>query len=377
MAKVRARELGIQFDGEPGPLNAITDVGGVEVGHFTLVDDRPHPHGISTARTGVTIIHPLGARGQGGIAAGRAVVNGTGEWTGMHLVDEIGQFFGPIALTGTASLGVVHQALADWGRTADWLVEDERYMRLLPVVAETLDFQLNDIFGDPITADDVRAALEGARSGPVREGNVGGGTGMVAYEFKGGIGTASRVVAGMHRPFTVGVLLQANHARRADLRIAGVQVGRALPDLMPHTGGDLDAPSRSADTTKSSLVVVIATDAPLTAHQLRRIARRAALGIGRNGSTANNLSGEFALAFSTTNVASHDAKPASVDCISDLDSDTMNSLFAATVQCVEEALVNQLLASETMRGTNGAIVHGLPHDRLIAILAKHAGSAGA
>lgn len=373
---MRARQAGIGFDGEPGLLNAITDVGGVEVGHFTLVADRPRPGGISAARTGVTIIHPLGRRGQGGIAAGRAVLNGTGEWTGMHLVDEIGQFFGPIALTGTANLGVVHRALADWGRTADWVSEDERYMRLLPVVAETLDFQLNDIFGEPIAADDVRTALEGARAGPVAEGDVGGGTGMVAYEFKGGIGTASRVVAGAHRRFTVGVLLQANHARRGDLRIAGVPVGRALSDLMPQMGGDLDAPPRAADATKSSLIVVIATDAPLAAHQLRRIARRAALGIGRNGSTANNLSGEFALAFSTTNVASPDGQAAPVDGISDLDSDTMNGLFAATVQCVEEALVNQLLASETMRGTNGAVVHGLPRERLIAALARHLGTAG-
>lgn len=373
---MRARELEIPFDGAPGPLNAITDVDGVEVGHFTLIADRPRADGISAARTGVTIIHPLGRRGQGGIAAGRAVLNGTGEWTGMHLVDEIGRFFGPIALTGTANLGIVHCALADWGRSATWLGEDERYMRLLPVVAETLDFQLNDIFGAPITAADVRTALEGARSGPVAEGNVGGGTGMVAYEFKGGIGTASRVVASTHRPFTVGVLLQANHARRADLRIAGVQIGPALSDLMPRTVGDLDVPPRSADATKSSLVVVIATDAPLAAHQLRRMARRAALGIGRNGSTANNLSGEFALAFSTTNVASHAAKSAPAGCISDLDSDTMNGLFAATVQCVEEALVNQLLASETMCGTNGAVVHALPHDRLIAILARRSGGAG-
>ena len=373
---MRARQAGIRYDGEPGALNAITDVRGVEVGHFTLIADRPGPDGISAARTGVTIVHPLGRRGQGGIAAGRAVLNGTGEWTGMHLVDEIGQFFGPIALTGTANLGVVHQALAQWGRTAEWLAEGERYMRLLPVVAETLDFQLNDIFGVPITADNVRTALDGARAGPVAEGNVGGGTGMVAYDFKGGIGTASRVITGTPRPFTVGVLLQANHGRRADLRIAGFPVGQALSDLMPLTAGDLDAPSRSADATKSSLVVVIATDAPLAPHQLRRIARRAALGIGRNGSTANNLSGEFALAFSTTNVASPDGQAAPVDGISDLDSDTMNGLFAATVQCVEEALVNQLLASETMRA-NGAVVHGLPHDRLIAILAQSAGNAGA
>ncbi|MFM2099253.1 MAG: beta-peptidyl aminopeptidase [Pseudomonadota bacterium] len=365
MATVRARHLGIRFDGEPGHHNAITDVGGIEVGHVTVVEDRMIEGTVSALRTGVTVIHPQGRKGVGGVAAGRAVLNGTGEWSGMHLVDEIGQFFGPIALTGTANFGVVHAAVADWGRSNSGLPEDERFMRLLPVVAETLDFQLNDIFGEPISRSDVIHALEESRMGPVDEGNVGGGTGMVAYEFKGGIGTASRIVTASIGAFTVGVLLQANHARRGDLRINGVPVGRIITDLMPRTAGDLDAPSM--DSRKSSLIIVIATDAPLAPHQLCRMARRAALGIGRNGSTGNNLSGEMALAFSTANVSTHDGA-ASRPTISDLDSDTMNALFAGAVQCVEEALVNQLVACKTMHGTNGATVFALPHDRLLEAL---------
>lgn len=363
----RARDLGIPFFGTPGPCNAITDVAGVEVGHQTIISDR-NTSSTHRVRTGVTVIHPRGRNGFGGVAAGRSALNGTGEWTGMHVVDEIGRLYGPIALTGTSSLGIVHRTLAEWSSALNFLPEDERYMRLLAVVGETLDSQLNDVFGPAIPASDVIAAIEGARGGDVAEGNVGGGTGMAAYEFKGGIGTASRVVTANGHSHRVGVLLQTNHGRRSDLVIAGVPVGREITDLLPHSAhGDEAAPfdGRRDERTKSSLLITIATDAALMPHQLQRMARRAAMGIARCGSTANNLSGEMTIAFSTAQL---DAPAAFV---SDLDSDSMNGLFAATVECVEEALVNQLVASTDMTGHNDVTLHAIPHDKLLAILAKH------
>jgi L-aminopeptidase/D-esterase-like protein len=366
---MRARDLGVPFDGQPGTFNAITDVAGVEVGHCTLIrGSGAVVRGQGPVRTGVTVIHPRGRTAEGGAFAGRATINGTGEWTGMHLVDEIGRFFGPIALTGTGNLGLVHQALVEWGFMHGAPSADERYMRLLAVVAETLDAQLNDVFGHPMRMDDVFEALDGAAGGAVAEGNVGGGTGMAAYEFKGGIGTASRIVQADGRHFAVGALLQANHGRREDLRVAGVPVGPEIRDLMPERLSAEGIPTplpRRSDATKSSVVIVLATDAPLLPHQLQRLARRAALGIGRNGSTANNLSGEIVLAFSTTEIH------AKGECIDDMNSDVMNVLFAAATQSVEEALVNQLVASVTMEGADRVVLHALPHERLVAILRRH------
>jgi L-aminopeptidase/D-esterase-like protein len=200
----RARDLGVPFDGSTGSHNAITDVAGVEVGHFTAITDSyARADGTGITRTGVTVIHPKGRFATGGVAAGRATLNGTGEWTGMHLIDEIGRFYGPIALTGTGNLGAVHRALIEWSSSLDFLDKDERYMRLLAVVGETLDAQLNDAFSVPFTSADISKALDGATRGPVAEGNVGGGTGMVAYEFKGGIGTASRVISCSRGGFTI------------------------------------------------------------------------------------------------------------------------------------------------------------------------------
>jgi L-aminopeptidase/D-esterase-like protein len=374
--KLRARQLGVPFEGKPGPLNAITDVAGVTVGHVTLINGQGPPIvGKGPVRTGVTIIHPLGRNSANAVTAGRAVINGTGEWTGMHFVDELGQFFGPIALTGTGSVGVVHKALVDWAARLGTLSTEELFMRLLPVVGETLDSQLHDVFGHALMPEHVFAALDEAKAGAVAEGNVGGGTGMVAYEFKGGIGTASRVVEFNGQSYTVGVLLQANHARRAELRIAGVPVGVEIADLRPGPKPSLDSPTRetpsSLEHRKNSLLVVIATDAPLQAHQLSRLARRAALGIGRSGSTAGNLSGEFVLAFSTTNTHPVGGHTQIFEAIHDNDSAAMGPLFTAAVRAVEEALVNQLVASETLDGIDDTIVHALPHDRLIAALRKY------
>ena len=362
---IRARGLGIPFGGAVGAGNAITDVPGVEVGHFTAIsDDHARADSTGRTRTGVTVIHPRGRAAQGGVMAGRATLNGTGEWTGAHLIDEIGRFHGPIALTGTGNLGAVHRALTEWSAGRD-LGEDERYMRLLAVVGETLDAQLNDVFAVGLTTADVFAALDGAAGGPVAEGNVGGGTGMAAYEFKGGIGTSSRVVSTPRGGFTVGALVQANHARRGDLVIAGVAVGAEIDVPLPHFADGGAADARRSEATKSSLLMVLATDAPLMPHQLRRLARRAALGVGRGGSTANNLSGELALAFSTV------APAADTVYVDDMDSDTMNALFAAVVQAVEEALVNQLVASTDMTGNGGMTIRALPHDALVAALRRH------
>jgi L-aminopeptidase/D-esterase-like protein len=275
----RARDLGVPFQGIPGRYNAITDVTGVEVGQTTLIRGSGSlVRGQGPVRTGVTIIHPLGKDAHNGVAAGRAVINGTGEWTGMAMVDEIGQLYGPIALTGTGNLSVVHQALIDWALRRGSFSSDELMMRLIPAVGETLDLPLNDVFGHPMTAADVFAALDGASPGPVTEGNVGGGTGMVAYRFKGGIGTASRVLSVNGTRYVVGVLLQANNGQRKDLRIAGIPIGEEIPDLLPEEPPCATASCQAQQSTpfeKRSLLMVIATDIPLDARQLARVARRA------------------------------------------------------------------------------------------------------
>lgn len=371
--KPRARDLGVPFDGVTGPANAITDVSGVEVGHVTVIRDAVVPKGHST-RTGVTIIHPLGKQGLDGVAAGFATINGTGEWTGTHLVEEVGGFFGPIAMTGTGNVGTVHQFILKW--SALRLPAEVLQTRVLPMVAETLDSHLNDVFALPLTQEDVFSALDNAKTGPVTEGNVGGGTGMVAYTFKGGIGTSSRIIETPEGRFTVGVLVQANHGRRQDLRIAGIPVGREMTGNWPQVQGAIAAgpdKGKPAPVDKNSLLIVIATDAPLMPHQLERMARRAALGVGRNGSTASSFSGEFALAFSTTSRLPlvQDKIFPLTPAISDMDNTVFDALFAATVQATEEALVNQLIASDTMTGANGATVYAMPVDQLLRILRAH------
>jgi L-aminopeptidase/D-esterase-like protein len=362
-AAERARDLGVPFHGTPGTYNAITDVAGVEVGQTTLISGNGKlVTGQGPVRTGVTVILPTGKSGNDAVAAGRAVINGTGEWTGMLIIDETGYFFGPIALTGTGNIGITHQALVDWAARPGAVQQDELFTRLLPPVGETLDMPLNDVFGHPLTEQHVLAALNGAAGGAVAEGAVGGGTGMIAYEFKGGIGTSSRVVTVDGKRFTVGVLLQANHGTRHDLRIAGVPVGQEISDLMP---------TWKTPAAKSSCLVVIATDAPLLPHQLQRLARRAALGFGRNGSFGEDFSGELVLAFSTTNRFAYTQGWKQMNIVNDANEDVLDALFEAAVDSTEEALVNQLVAAKTMIGADGVTVYGLPHDRLIALLKKY------
>jgi L-aminopeptidase/D-esterase-like protein len=362
-ATVRARDLGVPFHGTPGSFNAITDVPGVEVGQTTLISGNGKlVVGKGPVRTGVTVILPTGNVGNDAVAAGRAVINGTGEWTGMLFIDETGYFFGPIALTGTGNIGVTHQALVDWAIRPGVVQPDEWFTRLLPLVGETLDLPLNDVFGHALTREHVFAALNSAAGGAVAEGAVGGGTGMISYEFKGGIGTSSRVVTVDGKRFTVGVLLQANHGRRRDLRIAGVPVGQEIPELMP---------SWKTPAAKSSCLVTIATDAPLLPHQLQRLARRAALGFGRNGSFGEDFSGELALAFSTTNRFAFTQGWKQMNIVNDANEDVLDALFEAAVDATEEALVNQLVAAKTMTGADGVTVYALPHDRLIGLLKKY------
>lgn len=359
---VRARDLGVPFDGTPGANNAITDVDGVLVGHTTLIAGNGAVEvGTGPIRTGVTAVLPLGMDVGRSVAAGRAVINGTGEMTGSWVIDELGTFAGPVMLTGTTSLGVVHHATSRWIR--DTFPPEQSVAGLIPVVAETLDSNLNDIWGYHVKDEHVFDALNGASNGPVAEGNVGGGTGMVAYRFKGGIGTSSRVITVGEQTFTVGVLLQANHGGRNNLRIAGVPVGNEIPDLMP-SREPLSEP-------KSSLVIIIGTDAPLTPTMLERVARRASLGVGRNGSIGSYMSGEIVLAFSTTNTTTIGAPRQTPDTVSAWDGATLNPLFQATVQAVEEALVNCLVAARTMTGANNTTIHALPHDRLRTILDKY------
>lgn len=370
VARDRARDLGVPFEGVPGLCNAITDVPGIEVGQTTLIrGDGKLQTGRGPVRTGVTIIHPLGKSGLDAVAAGFSVINGTGEFTGTRMIEETGLLIGPIALTGTGNIPVVSQTMIDWATRPGYLPPDQVYWHLLPVVGETLDIPLNDVFGHVMTPADVIAALDSAKGGAVREGNVGGGTGMIAYGFKGGIGSASRVVRIGGKSFTVGVILQANNGRRSDLRIAGVPVGENIADLAPET--KVTPAATSERPAKNSLLIVIATDAPLQPHQLDRLARRAALGVGRNGGTAGDISGEFALAFSTTNTSPLSGVSQSKAQINDLDSDTMSGLFSAAVQAVEEAIINQLVASETMQGADDVIVHGLPHDRLERLMKRY------
>jgi len=354
----RARDLGVPFDGTPGPLNAITDVAGVTVGHTTLIEDLQDGRAV---RTGVTAVLPRGRDSlMRPVFAGWFALNGNGEMTGTTWVEESGQLEGPVMLTNTHSVGVVRDATIAWRiRTAG--PDATGYYWSLPVVAETWDGHLNDINGFHVTAAHAAAALDAAAGGPVAEGSVGGGTGMVCYELKCGIGTASRVVEVLGAPYTLGALVQANYGMRDELVIAGVPVGRALPDHRVYSQPD---PPPSGD---GSIIVVLATDAPLLPHQLERVARRAALGLARNGSIAHNGSGDIFIAFSTADqslgradrVLTHQSIP----------NDELDPLFAATVQATEEAIVNALVAARDMVGDQGRYAKALPHAKLHELLA--------
>jgi D-aminopeptidase len=374
---VRARDLGIVIGrGRPGPANAITDVAGVRVGHATIIrGDGPLAVGVGPVRSGVTMIVPHdGNPWTEPLFAGSHTLNGNGELTGLEWIREAGHLTGPIGITNTHSVGVVRDGIIRGAvrvlpfRTSYWA---------LPVVGETWDGLLNDIDGFHVTADHVDAALAAASAGPVAEGNVGGGTGMVCHEFKGGIGTASRVVDGDSGGFTVGVLVQANYGRRDWLRIDGVPVGEAIPatDVPSPYAAIVDDDERPAPPPGSgSIIVIVATDAPLLPHQCERLAQRAGLGIARMGGTGAHSSGDLFLCFATGNRTlprtSYRADPRVTIDIRALNDFAIGPLFDATIEATEEAIVNALVGAATMTGRDGITAHALPHDRLLDAMAR-------
>jgi D-aminopeptidase len=364
-SKPRARDLGIPLDGTPGPLDAITDVRGVEVGHTTLISGSGKlVVGRGPVRTGVTVIHPRGKSSADPVFGAWFTLNGNGEMTGTTWLQESGILEGPIAITNTHSVGVVRDAILQWQVNKPGLQPWG-----LPVVAETWDGRLNDINGFHVTPAHTISALDNATGGPVQEGNVGGGTGMVCHGFKGGIGTASRRLSADLGGYTVGALVQCNYGLRQHLRIAGVPVGEEISDLMPGrvTGGS--GGSGGSSEEMGSIIVVVATDAPLLPHQLKRVATRVALGVGKNGGYGGNSSGDIFVAFSTANPRVYgDTGVAKVEMVPNA---RMNALFYATVQATEEAIINALLAAETMTGIDDNRVYALPVDRLRAAMSKY------
>ena len=355
--QTRARDIGIPFDGTPGPLNAITDVRGVEVGMVTINRDEP-----VAVRTGVTAILPRGKSGAASPVFGAWFpLNGNGEMTGTHWLEESGFLEGPIMITNTHSVGVVRDAVVKWQVQHKALYQDYTY----PIVAETYDGYLNDINGFHVKPEDALAALDNATAGtPVAEGAVGGGTGMICYEFKCGTGTSSRVITAGGNRYTIGVLVQANHGARHQLLVAGVPVGQFLSDGAPFTSG------RDYDNEQGSIIIVVATDAPLLPHQLRRLAKRAALGLARTGARAGNGSGDIFIAFSTANphAADKDQTLASVNFVPN---ERLSLVFNAVVLATEEAVMNALVAGRSMTGIEGHHVDGIPIDRLRDVLRQH------
>jgi D-aminopeptidase len=349
----RAQQLGIPLDGTPGPLDAITDVPGVAVGHTTLISGTGKLRvGSGPVRTGVTAVFPRGTTDLSPVFAGWFSLNGNGEMTGTAWIEDYGQLLYPISITNTNSVGTVRDAVIEWGRTRVPGV----FNCCLPVVAETWDGDLNDIYGFHVKKEHVFAAFAGAKPGPVTEGNVGGGTGMQCLGFKGGIGTASRRLPQQQGGFTVGALVQCNFGLRRQLRIAGVPVGEEI-------GGD------GGEREHGSIIVIIGTDAPLLPHQLRRVARRASLGVGRMGGIAGAGSGDLFLAFSTGKTGAADSQ--AVVSVAMLSDEKIDPVYEATVQATEEAIINALLAARTMTGADYLRVPALPPDRLREVLKKY------
>lgn len=342
-----ARELGVPLDGAPGPLNAITDVAGVQVGHATLIEG-------DAVRTGVTAILPRGSEDHDPVFAAVHVFNGNGEMTGTHWIAESGFLEGPVMFTNTHAVGAVSEgviawSLKHWGSPVS-----------LPVVAETWDGLLNDINGLHVRPAHAVAALDAAKAGAVAEGNVGGGTGNRAFDFKAGIGTSSRVVEMDGSRYIVGVLVQANFGKRPQLTVAGLRVGRELTDLMP----EIHFPPAG----EGSLLAVVATDAPLLPHQLARLAKRVPLGMARTGATSLNSSGDLAVAFSTARQTDVDGAPLrEAQFVSNA---RLDPLLGAVVEATEEAILNSLLSAKTMTGRAGSTIHALPHERLRSALGR-------
>ena len=367
---VRARDLGIPFDGTPGKFNAITDVPGVEVGYTTLISGEGRLEvGQGPVRTGVTAILPRGRDAMNDpVFASYFSLNGNGEMTGTAWVEESGFLEGPIVLTNTHSVGIARDAVIAW-RLAHGGPDAEGFAWSLPVVAETWDGWLNDVDGFHVKPEHVAHAIETAQNGAIEEGSVGGGTGMICYEFKGGTGTASRMVPvaavaargfSETKQFAIGVLVQANCGRRPQLTIRGHEVGKKIPGSVykQETG---------------SIIIVVATDAPLLPHQLKRLARRASLGLARTGSVSGNGSGDLFIAFSTANPHAADAKPP-IRTIETMPNDLMDPLFTATVEATEEAIINALVDNRDMIGRDNHKVEALPHDRLRALFQKYSNS---
>lgn len=375
----RARDLGIPFLGQPGSMNAITDVAGVEVGHVTLVQGHgPLRVGVGPVRTGVTVVHPRGKNATEGVFAGWFTLNASGEMTGTTWLEERGLVEGPIGITNTHSVGVVRDAAVAWmvqkGWTADWHA---------PVVAETYDGGLNDINGFHVTREHALEAMRNASGGPVREGAVGGGTGMVCNGFKGGIGTASRHIEIDERRYTVGVLVQCNYNWDGkDLRLGGKRVSDELPvgqhcfvdsDIERHVDWypycDAIAASRVSRASRDgSIIVVVATDAPLMPHQLGRVAKRPSLALGRLGAVSSAGSGDIFIAFSTANAGR--ISEANFSEVKVFPNDSLTTVFTATVQATEEAIVNAMVGAETVVGASGLRVMEMPEDRVRAIFKK-------
>jgi D-aminopeptidase len=377
-ADARARDLGVPFEGVPGPLNAITDIRGVEVGQQTLIEgDGPLKVGTGPVRTGVTAIFPRGRADARPVYGGFFNLNGNGEMTGRAYLDDFGIVQGPIGLTDTNGVGQVYAGIQQWSSkhfgSATW-----------PVVAETWSGYLNDLEGFHVTPAVAIAALDASKPGPVEEGNIGGGTGMVCFGFKGGIGTASRVVSVGGRSYTVGVLVQCNTGDRKVLRIAGAPVGQALgkrwlPCFDTKLAAKADGvPACTPDGSKGvpppdqgSIIIIVGTDAPLMPKQLDRVAKRAAMGLARLGSYSGNSSGDLILSFSTAPAeVNHEdqEKPGPIEPVANA---SIDPLFEAATQATEEAIVNALVAAKTMTGVNGRRYFGLPHDELRAILKRY------
>jgi D-aminopeptidase len=392
-AEPRARDLGVPFDGTPGPMNAITDVAGVEVGYKTLISGEGRlVIGKGPVRTGVTAILPRGKQGTKSVFAGYFAGNGNGDMTGTHWIEESGLLETPILITNTGSVGVVRDA------AAAWMVQHKHPGPFwYPVAAETADSTLNDIKGQHVTAKDTQEALDSATSGLVREGNVGGGTGMICNGFKGGTGTSSRVLDAAQGGYTVGVLVQCNYGRREQLRVAGIAIAREMDLKKPCVSKLIEPPVQGPDGTtaplcdsrlattaqdvrkqeQGSIIVIVATDAPLTPDQLKRLARRVSVGLGRVGAIEGDGSGDIFLAFSTANPGADEGNSAEPPftapnaTIQRMQSWKMNPLFTAVIEATEESIINALVAAKTMTGANYWTVQALPHDQLQQVLRTH------
>ena len=370
----RARDLGVPFEGKPGPLNAITDVPGVEVGQKTLIEgEGPLIVGKGPVRSGVTVIFPRGRNNLKPVYGGYFNLNGNGEMTGLAYMEDFGVVSGPIGITSTNAIGHVYAGIQEWAvqHTGE---------AVYPVVAETWDGWQSDIDGFHVRPETAKMALDAAKSGPVEEGLVGGGTGMHCFSFKGGIGTSSRAVIAGRKPYTVGVLVQCNTGDRKVLRIAGVPVGQAFtkswlpcydprqskPEQLPKCGS-----GGKALPDQGSIIIVVGTDAPLMPLQLQRVAKRAALGLARLGSYSGTSSGDIILAFSTVPDAVNGPDQKTPSPIVPLADSEVNAVFEATVQATEEAIVNALVAARTSTGADGYTMYGLPHDETRAILKRY------